>query len=297
MRGLLQKAPRLPSHRCPRRGGERQLEPGERLPSRGRVRAGRVGRAWGPRLSAGGAGAANAGGGGAGLRGPAAALGSRPRAEGGPGSARARRYGPRSQPGERQRLLGQSRSGRRCHRPGWGGERGCGSGSESPGDGSRSPARAVHSRLRAGAIQRTSCSRTPSNTRTPSAAQLLGTVRGAAGLTGCLFEDYCYFKIFTLRVVSSSSMFKGHGYFVTWRVTITRLTRTCWPILVNKTVTAHWLKWWGVAPLPTAPSAALGKANLCFSRRCPSTTWETPCAHPEAAPLKGKTVHRAILIH
>ncbi|CAN8215366.1 unnamed protein product [Coccothraustes coccothraustes] len=60
--------------------------------SRGRVRAGRVGKSLRGRgyLRAGG-GAANAGGGGAGLRGPAAAFGSRPRAERGPG------HGPGSQ--------------------------------------------------------------------------------------------------------------------------------------------------------------------------------------------------------
>lgn len=115
MRGLLQKAPGLPSHPCPRRGGdERQLAPGELLPSPGRVRAGRVGK------SQGGRGYLWAGGGAAiaGLRGPAAAFGSRPRAEGGPGQgtgSQLRAIASSRESGSLS-LLGQSRDGRRCDR-------------------------------------------------------------------------------------------------------------------------------------------------------------------------------------
>lgn len=73
--------PSLPTPRRRREGAGAWRAAG----SRGRVRAGRVGKSLRGRgyLRAGG-GAAN-GGGGAGLRGPAAAFGSRPRAEGGPG--------------------------------------------------------------------------------------------------------------------------------------------------------------------------------------------------------------------
>lgn len=116
--------PSLPAPRRRREGAGA----GRAAARRARVRAGRVGKSLRGRgyLRAGG-GAANAGGGGAGLRPrgglwqPAPGRG-RPRALHGL-AATGHRFQPES---GSLSLLGHSRDGRRCDRPGWGGERGCG---------------------------------------------------------------------------------------------------------------------------------------------------------------------------
>lgn len=113
VRGLLQKAPGLPSHSCPRRGGdERQLAPGERLPSRGRVRSGRVGKSQGRRGAAVICGREGEPGAGAqGCAAPRRPLAAGPGQRAAPSRTRARCYGRSLPAGRAAASLSEGRAG------------------------------------------------------------------------------------------------------------------------------------------------------------------------------------------
>lgn len=124
VRGLLQKAPGLPSHPCPRRGGdERELAPGERLGAGAESARGGWGRAWGAAVICGREGEPRTGAGAPGCAAPRRPLAAGPGQRAAPGTARARSYRRSLLAGKRQPLSLRTEPGRpalRSPRPGRG---------------------------------------------------------------------------------------------------------------------------------------------------------------------------------